>query len=372
MAENLRDRPGDHEIEVSLFGPGYGESIVVHLGFNRWMVVDSCLDKESGRAAALAYLEEIGVDPGSKVELIVCTHWHDDHIRGMSSILSACPNARFVCSSSLKESAFLELVALSETIRGPHGGGVNEFGRIFQQIIMRQQRREPSPLETCHAGTVLVDRDEVTHRLKIESLSPSYFDHHRMAEAFAGKKDQLLSAEFKQTVPSIYPNLGSVVLRLQIGKQTILLGADMENRKSQESGWNAILANSQTASAADFYKIAHHGSQTGDTPEIWSQLLVADCPAVLAPNQRLANPLPRPSDIERILSHTATAFASAPSSLKRKRLEQPAERVIRARDIAVYEVPSSQGQIRARLSHGADNPWSFVTFGRAFKLVPGN
>jgi len=369
MIENHRDCPADDEIEVSLFGPGYGESIVIHLGFDRWMVVDCCLDKDSGRAAALVYLEEIGVDPESQVELIVCTHWHDDHIRGMASILSACPSARFVCSTSLRESAFLELVALGETIRGPHGGGLKEFGRIFEQVILRRQRHQPSPLETCQAGTVLLDQGEGATRLRIESLSPSHTDHQRMARAFAEKKVRLLSADFKQTVPSIHPNLGSIVIRLQIGGKTILLGADMENRNSQQNGWNAILTHSPPGTAADLYKIAHHGSQTGDTPEIWTQLLVPNCPAVLAPNQRLSNPLPRSSDVERILSHTESAFATAPATLKRKRLEQQPDRLLRRLKIDVYEIPSSQGQIRSRTFIGANDAWSIAPFGRAFKLV---
>lgn len=370
MTENLRERPAGDEIEVSLFGPGYGESIVIHLGCDRWVVVDSCLDKDTGRAAALVYLEEIGVDVQMQVEMIVCTHWHDDHIRGMASILAACPKARFVCSSSLRESAFLELVALSETIRGSHGGGLNEFARMLQQIIMRRQRAEPSPLETCHAGSVLLEHKDSSSLLKIASLSPSDADHKRMSEAFAGKRDQILSADFKQTVPSMHPNLGSIVLRLEIGEQTILLGADMENRKSKEGGWNAILSHAHTASNAEFYKISHHGSSTGDRPEIWAELLVPDCPAVLTPNQRLANPIPRDTDVERILTNTRNAFATAPASLKRKRLEQPAERLLRHKGIAVYEIPSSQGHIRARAATHAKGAWKIHTYGRAFQLAP--
>ncbi len=372
MAENLRNCPSENELEVSLFGPGYGESMVVHLGFNRWMVVDSCLDRDTGRASALVYLEEIGVDPGSCVEMVVCTHWHDDHIRGISSILSACPNARFVCSTSLKESAFLELVALGETIRGSHGGGLNEFGKIFQQIKLRRQRQQPAALETCYAGTVILDQVKDDFRLIIESLSPSDTDHKRMARTFAEKKDQLLSGEFKRAVPSIHPNLGSIVLRLQLGEQTILLGADMEVRKSPESGWNAILKNSPPGTEANLYKIAHHGSENGDTPEIWSKLLVPNCPAFLAPNQRLSNPLPRPLDVQRILSCTVNAFACAPSTLKRKRLEQPTDRTLRNRGISVYEAPSSQGHLRARHAIGGEDTWRIATFGRAFKLVEQN
>ena len=41
---NVNIAPERSEIEVSLFGPGYGESIVLHLGENLWLIVDSCLD----------------------------------------------------------------------------------------------------------------------------------------------------------------------------------------------------------------------------------------------------------------------------------------------------------------------------------------
>lgn len=369
MVEHQRDRPSDREVEVSLIGPGYGECVVVHLGSNRWMVVDSCLDKDTGRAAALVHLEEMGVDPGGHVDLVVCTHWHDDHVRGMSAILSACPGARFICSTALRDSAFLELVALGENTRGLQGSGLSEFARIFQQIKLRRARHEPAPLETCHAGSILIDQGEGDDLLRIESLSPSEADHQRMAGVFAEQKTELLAADYRKTVPTLHPNLGSIVLRVQVGKRRMLLGADMEHRKSPDSGWNAILESSEPGNEADYYKIAHHGSQTGDTPSVWSKLLVPECPAALAPNQRLANPLPKPTDVERILARTPIAFATAPSNLKKKRIEQPAERLLRAKGIEVYEVPSTQGAVMARSSMDGLESWKITTFGRASRLT---
>jgi hypothetical protein len=59
--------PAPHEIEISLFGPGFGESIVVHAGNDHWIIVDSCIDADSGRPAALAYLDSIKVDVSSAV-----------------------------------------------------------------------------------------------------------------------------------------------------------------------------------------------------------------------------------------------------------------------------------------------------------------
>ena len=369
MPEAVRDRPADQEVEVSLFGPGFGECVVIHLGSNRWAVVDSCLDKESKRAAALTYFDQIGVDPQSCVELVVCTHWHDDHIKGIASVLSECPNATFVCSSVLKESAFLEMVALGEEIRGSYGSGLREIEKVLKKIQFRRHRHEPAALTLCKAGKVLFEQtigDVVT---KIEALSPSDPDHQRMSLLFEQERDLLLAGEFKRTVPSLHPNLGSVVMRLQIGEQAILLGADMEHRPSTDSGWTAIVSNSTAEIPADLYKVAHHGSITGHAPEIWSRLLAPNCLAVLAPNQRLANPIPKPTDVERILSYTDRAYATAPAQVPKKRLEQPSERLFRRKGIIVKETPSSQGHVRARKSMDSPQPWEVALFGRALRLT---
>ena len=69
-------------------GPGYGESLVLHIGLGEWLIVDSCVDR-SGKPAALGYLEEIGVDIGRAVEMVVASHWHADHIGGMAQLVHA-------------------------------------------------------------------------------------------------------------------------------------------------------------------------------------------------------------------------------------------------------------------------------------------
>ena len=65
-------RPRTDEIELSVFGSGIGESLLVHLGFDDWVVVDSCIVRETGQPAALDYLREIGVSPG-QIRLVVAT-----------------------------------------------------------------------------------------------------------------------------------------------------------------------------------------------------------------------------------------------------------------------------------------------------------
>ena len=65
--------------------------------------------KGTKEPAALHYFEKIGVDPHTAVKLIVASHWHDDHIRGLSQVVAACPNAKFVCSAAFTNKEFLSV-----------------------------------------------------------------------------------------------------------------------------------------------------------------------------------------------------------------------------------------------------------------------
>jgi len=104
--------PASNELEISIFGPGYGESIVLHIGNGEWILVDSCLEPYSGEPAALTYLTALGLGVESSVKLIVATHWHDDHVRGLAQILDKCKSANVVLSEALRVEEFLTLVAV--------------------------------------------------------------------------------------------------------------------------------------------------------------------------------------------------------------------------------------------------------------------
>jgi glyoxylase-like metal-dependent hydrolase (beta-lactamase superfamily II) len=75
--------PKHDEIEVTIFGPGFGECVVIHYGENHWIIVDSCVDSRGVSAAAISYLVSIGVSPADAVDLILVTHYHSDHIGGL-------------------------------------------------------------------------------------------------------------------------------------------------------------------------------------------------------------------------------------------------------------------------------------------------
>ena len=166
-----RVSPDDDEIEVSLFGPGYGECVLIHIGNERWVIVDSCIDG-AFQPAALAYLRSLGSNPSEAVCLIIATHWHDDHIRGMAELVEVCENAAFCCASALRREEFLAVLgALENSPATPVGSGVRELYRVFSLLAERSTSRT-----YALSRRVIFDR----HNCRVWSLSPS----DRAYEAF--------------------------------------------------------------------------------------------------------------------------------------------------------------------------------------------
>jgi glyoxylase-like metal-dependent hydrolase (beta-lactamase superfamily II) len=210
--------PATDEVEVCLFGPGKGESVLVHLCNDNWLVVDSCLDADQ-RPAALSYLDAIGVSPQS-IQLIVATHWHDDHIGGLAEIVSRVPLARFVCSQALKTPEFLKLVAAADWKPEIHAtSGVHEFAKVLD--AMRLTGRS-GPEWAIESRTLLTGSapDRV-----VMALSPS---DESVTEAWM-EVGQLLrqQEQGRLAVPRPSRNPGAVVLHVRVGDTTMLLCSDL-------------------------------------------------------------------------------------------------------------------------------------------------
>src|SRR5437867_1014279 len=106
------DPPERDELEISLFGPGFGECLVAHLGWGDWIIVDSCLSPDGKIPVGLAYLKRLGVDVRMAVRRVIATHWHNDHVRGLAQTLQECGDAKFICSQALFTKEFIALTNL--------------------------------------------------------------------------------------------------------------------------------------------------------------------------------------------------------------------------------------------------------------------
>jgi hypothetical protein len=257
--------PTVNEIEVTVLGPGFGESIVVHVGMNEWIIVDSCWDSHSGRPAALAYLDSIGVDPATNVKIILATHWHDDHIGGISDLLTACTGASFCCSSALARAEFLEIAQLFNKNPILRSSGMSEIQRAFQLL----QKRGIPPQFALPDRPVFTRVDASQPRCQLTTLSPSDAEFNRFLQMIASFAPHKGTTKFR--CPDLNPNDLSVAAWLNIDAVDSLLGADLEEHGSSARGWSAVIASrNRPVGRALFFKIAHHGSVTGHHDGIWT------------------------------------------------------------------------------------------------------
>ena len=348
--------PSPDDIEVTVLGPGYGESVVVHLGHGAWVIVDSCINRD-GTPQALAYLQRIGVRPADAVKLVVATHWHDDHIRGMADIVALCRNARFCCAAALGEEEFLEAIGgLEGHPFSGSGSGVREIYRVFRQF---EDRDDPPIFALSDRRLYGPDRFEIWALSPADSEFVTFLRRLRQLTPKAG--------ETKRRIPAIAPNHIAVVLWIRVGDVVVLLGSDLERR-----GWRAIVASGgRPTGKASVYKVAHHGSPGADIPELWSELLTPDPFAVLAPWHRGARPRPAKEDVQRILAHTPHAFATwRPEDVPpaRKRTHPAVARTLRGSGITIRASVPESGAVRLRRPVDGRTRWRAKTFGRASPL----
>lgn len=348
--------PEAHELEVSLFGPGKGECVVVHLGSGHWVVVDSCADHGSRRSIAQAYLERIGVDIETQLKLIVATHWHNDHIAKISSLLEVAHNAKFVCSAALNSREFFQLVAAdSEHSYVSHERSTSEFCNALRILHARRgDRFAAGPIWAQHDMRILASQSP--GGAEVFSRSPA---SQTITDAIGDiARNTLQPGMQMRRFLSIGPNDTSVVLQVKTKALNILLGGDLEAGRDRHRGWRAILHSHRESplSPSCAYKVAHHGSANADLPEIWQELLTEQPQALIAPFAVGRKPLPSPEDVERVRARTKNIFCTKwPVSKSPPTRESAVERTVRNVAIQRRALHKTCGHIRLRVPISGDH-----------------
>jgi hypothetical protein len=358
-----------------VFGPGYGESIVLHTGDNEWVIVDSCAPAGTREPAGLTYLSSLGVDVAVAVKLIVATHWHDDHVRGLATTLDACANARFACSEALSTKEFLTVVkAFARRPMSVTGSGVQELDGVIRCL---DKRAQASGLQTyspkwASAGKLLsrrvVAESVVGVDCEIHSLSPS-----EVSSLIA--KSELADLLPNESVPkrrllSMTPNHSAVVLWVRAGNHSVLLGSDLEDTSDPNRGWKVILdSDTRPFGEASVFKVAHHGSANGDHERIWRDLLADEPCAVLTPFIKGNVKLPTVDDISRICSCTPNAYATASPNVRRRSRDKVVKRILEGAVRNMQPIETDMGHVRLRIKNSAtSDPWNVELFGAATGL----
>ena len=347
-------KPEFDEVEATLFGPGYGECIALHIGTGHWALVDSCIES-SGDPVALTYLDRLGVAP-SAVKLVVATHWHDDHIRGMSRLVEECSEATFCCSAALNKREFLAAVG---AIQSRHMTAIGSGVRALHCVLNLLKDRGVTPRFAMGNRLVMADGD-----YRVVALSPD----DSMFDAFLALIGELIPGigERKGRAVDPSPNSIAVALWVRVSDSVVLLGSDLERR-----GWQLLLRNRDdaTTTPASVFKVPHHGSANAHYAPVWDELLDRDPLAFLTPWSRAGRLLPTDADVERIVSQTPKAYVTRDRPARgpiRRRLA-PVERSLREAGTRVTRVATSTGAVRLRKKLG-ETDWRVDLLGAARAL----
>lgn len=303
--------PSPTEIELSVFGRGHGESIVLHVGDGNWIVVDSLRDSDKA-CVPLKYLEHLGVNIAQKVRLVAASHWHDDHIKGLSDMYRAASSSEFAMPLAMFRPSFEQFVKNYKDVDvAGFSSGVRELGAIIRELKARA-----GVVTWCNSWKTIFKTNggELSHGLPVEiqAISPSDYDVTKFLARIGADK----AATVAKRAPRFPENDVSVAMWVAIGEARILLGADLENKGNARSGWKAVIEAPQCPQKpAQIMKIAHHGALSGHHPDVWSKMCIPEVTASLAPWANGGNRLPTPDDVNRILGKTPNGYSTNQSPM---------------------------------------------------------
>ncbi len=240
-----------------------------------------------------------------------------------------------------------------------NGASSSELSRGTTELFEVIKKRE-TVLPVLQRSSIL-ETTLNTRQVRVSALSPvpaAFAQSITNFAQYAAKKDEAINH-----APELSPNIEAVVLHVEVGDDAVLLGADLE--ESQGLGWSAVVADkwSTGRKAATAYKVAHHGSFTGDCNQIWTALLKPDPVAFLTPFTLGSCRLPTDTDKARLKENTPHAYISSGASRKP---DIDSRQLKRLRDICkkIAQVDTGFGAVRLRKRIGK-KLWQIKLFGVA-------
>jgi hypothetical protein len=327
------------------------------------MIVDSCIDAATGKPAATRYLEEIGVDYAKDVAVVLATHWHDDHVRGLGAVLEACESAKFVYPTALQAKEFLVLVESRATGTERLSSGVREFAEILAILRTRKESgSSPGSIKQLVLESSVIYNSTAC---EVIALSPSSAAVEQALGAIAQMLPERLQPHLRVRAPK--QNAASVALWITGASGAALLGADLEVHDSDDHGWGAALQIAPSE-VARLVKVPHHGGKTGHDQRMWEQMLAPEPDAMLTPWSLGGKSLPTEDDVHRICGLAPEAVIAGQASSKPERFDRAVDRTLNEVAISRRAVGDRTGHIRARCAPTDSGRWSVEMIHEARRL----
>lgn len=353
--------PSLDNIQCYVLGGGVGECIVMHIGHNKWMVVDSFINRESGNPIALDLLASLSISPND-VSYVVATHWHDDHIKGISKVYTDTTNASFVMPSALTSSEFLEVATLQQShkkILTSIDTGVDELRKVLD--IANQRKSSGKTDLFCLASKNKTIFEDTQKLQKIMAISPSDEEFKNAIIAFKRFIPDNDNAP-KKRVPNPAPNDTAIVLTIDTPMGKFILGSDLEHTPDPDSGWQSAHRAALGKGKALFFKISHHGSEGAHYGPVWSDLLDEGAHTVVTPYNN--SHIPKKDDLVRIGNLRSNSHIAGGLPEKRFARSKTVDKTINQYVKNIKSLPSKVGLVKYEIKTGDTTP-TVTYFGAA-------
>lgn len=335
MEVKLKGAPSQNEIEFCVFGRGFGECIIIGIG-GEYIIVDSFINPTTNRPIALDYLDSIGINYNTIKEVAI-SHWHTDHIYGISQILEvANQNVKIALTPLVKQEKFNKFISRSEKV-GQYS--TKEYIKILEFI----EKRGKKCIKYIVPDTrIFAKEDDI--KTEIFALSPQDID-------IADYLSSLILPQVGMVTSYEYPNENhlSVVLLIKYLGGGILSGGDLETVSNSMKGWDAVVSNySHKKTLSSVFKIPHHGSITGHNELVWKNLLI-DKPTSILTTYNKGRRLPSAADIDRIRKLSSKFYivgAKGPIGRERKAIVSEIKKVANTENVEA--VSYNVGMVRWR------------------------
>ncbi len=360
IPKDLLTLPKLNELEICVFGPGYGESVVLHIPRVGWGVIDSCVARIEETIAVLPfeYLSELLTPQYPKLAFVILTHPHEDHYKGLEKLLKDYPGGiERVCRYA--GDGIRELKTYITRQRKASRDVLPGLSEVFR--AMETATESGAQLRRLNEMTIVFEKERVevegygTTDIRMIALSPS-------AESIQKYVEILL-----QAVPLIgkpvkplkdkYHNLISVALHLKIGALQVVIGSDLEKGSDCKTGWDCVVHNRDCPDLwGNLVKISHHGSEDGFNSLAWKAHTSKGKPiAILTPFCRGNVILPKDGNLENFRELCQKVGITGAVKFNENLHKYYPRRVVmsatqKTRSFKVIEPIKKAGFIRTRLS----------------------
>ena len=274
----------DKSVHLVVCDVGQGDAILLQQA-NFQLLIDTGPDE----AVATCLNQQMPI-LDKKIDLLVLTHYDDDHIGGMAALTQAYQfGTIFTPLTDYKDSqVFLELEQLFLELT--EQGTVIKQPILGQQIAYRHQSTLVKPgiqAEETNRGSAEQLLFTFLTPLFLESNWQSQYLNYQAKSRLPESQFEYLKSLFADSSSRIKSNNDrSVSLLMQFGHLTIFFSGDLE-----ENTESSILE-SELITGVDILKVAHHGSKTSSSQAFLSRVQPETALISLGANNQFNHPSP--------------------------------------------------------------------------------